>query len=576
MHIRPLVIISIGLFLLVGMVAAADQSTISSSSDWIVANGVDHSTITVNVQNSSLTRMPGVTVSFSVDNDTYGIINPASAVTDGSGIATTTFTAKKKSGTANITATFTYNDGASVNTVQKIYAQKIDHDTPYNAIFTYKNEVTVDTWTPFSISFSDAWGNPIDNRNPNNIHVIALHVGSVNGNAAFTGGVKDVTPTLDPQGNVSVLVKTDTVSGENLIWMKAFGAIKDQYKSIVGVTDAVPFSITQLIQPDSPASLPADMASDHKFTFIYTLHDKYGNVASNQTVWVRTSVGGEDQYLTSNVFGQVWFNYGPRGTAGVITLTASAVTNTSVTCSKDVEFYSTAPVSSVLSVNPETMPSLDVNGTSRALVRAKVMDIKGNPVSNQTVLFSLGTAVYDDPNAVRTSEPALQNSSALTDADGFAIVNFIPGGFTTNQSNLHYNPTATGKCYVTATWNGVSESVQVTWKNYPYLKVQTSVNPSTIAVNDTVDVTISMKGDGWALQGQPADVVIITDLAGGVGSGGLLTATKNADTAFVQNANNITYIGLVSFGNSPSTLQQYCKNALYRPGWGCSPVIETV
>jgi hypothetical protein len=573
MHIHRWIIISIGLLLLAGVVAAADNSTISSSSNWIVANGVDHSTIAAIVQNASAT-MSGVTVSFSLDNSTFGTISPVSAVTDGSGLATTTFTAKKKSGMANITATFTYHDGASVNSTQKTYAQNIDHDTPYTVIFTYKNEVTVDTWTPFAISLSDAWGNPIDNRNPNNIQVIALHIGSVAGNAAFTGGVTDVTLTPDLQGNVSVLVKTDTVAGENIIWMKALGAIKDQYKSIVGVTDAIPFSITQAIQPDNPASEPADMAGNHKFTFIYTLHDKYGNVASNQTIWVHTSVGGEDQNLTSNVFGQVWMNYGPRGTAGIITITATSVTNTSVSCTKNVEFYSTAPVSAVFSANPDTIPSLDVNGTSRAVLQAKVMDIKGNPVSGQTVSFSLGTAIYDDPYVIRTSEPALSNTSAITDANGFAEVNFIPGGFSTDQSNVHYNPTATGKVYVTAVWNGVPESAVVTWKNYPYLKVGTSVSSSSINVNDTFDVTISMKGDGWALQGQPADVVIVTDLAGGVGGGALLTATKSADTTFIQNANNITYIGLVSFGNSPVPYNNDAKSLYTAQGGGAPPSLK--
>jgi hypothetical protein len=93
-------------------------------------------------------------------------------------------------------------------------------------------------------------------------------------------------------------------------------------------------------------------------------------------------------------------------------------------------------------------------------------------------------------------------------------------------------------------------------------------------VNETVDVTISMKGDGWALQGQPADVVIVTDLAGGVGGGALLTATKAADTAFVQNANNITYIGLVSFGNSPVAYSNNAKTLYTAQGGGAPPSLK--
>jgi len=142
---------------------------------------------------------------------------------------------------------------------------------------------------------------------------------------------------------------------------------------------------------------------------------------------------------------------------------------------------------------------------------------------------------------------------------GIAQVTFIPGGFNTTDNKYGlFNPTATGTAIATATWNGQNPSATLTWKNYPYLKIKTVVNPSLVAVNDTVSVTISMVGDGWALQGKPADVVIVTDLAGGVGGGTLLGYTKAADTAFVKNATNTTWVGLVSFGNGPNA---YSTNA---------------
>jgi len=72
-------------------------------------------------------------------------------------------------------------------------------------------------------------------------------------------------------------------------------------------------------------------------------------------------------------------------------------------------------------------------------------------------------------------------------------------------------------CNIIATWNGTTKTVPVTWKNYPYLSVSTSVEPLVIGVNQTVNVTIGLKGDGWALGPRPADVVIVTNLAGGVG-----------------------------------------------------------
>lgn len=554
MHIRSFLILFFGLIAAVGAVTAADQSVIGSSSEWLVANGADQSTITVQVQNSSLARMPGVIVQFSVDNPAFGTFTRTSSTTDGSGLASTIFIANKKSGDATITATFTYNDSVSENSVQKTCTQKIDHDIPYTAVFDYTTEVIVGTETPFKVSFKDRWGNVIDTKKPDNPHTINLHIGSVQGGAAFNDGglyVKDITKTPDVQGMVSVNVKVDTVAGENIVWMKSFDAIPDQYRSITGITEGIPFSIDQFVQPDNPASLPADMAADHKFTFVYTLRDKYGNVAANRSVFVQTSAGGEDQTLVTNNYGQVWLNYGPRSIAGFITITATAVDNSSVTCNRQVEFYNTAPVNMLVTANPETMASLDVDPTIRADIRAKVMDVKGNPVTGETVTFSLGTPTYDDPAYVRTAEPELVTTTATTNNDGFAVVQFKPGGFTLDKRDPLYSSQATGHCIVTANWNGVLQTVQLTWKNYPYLSVQTSVNPSTVAVNDTVDVTIRLKGDGWALQPDPIDVILCTDRSGSMmkDNPDRMVSIMGAEKVFVgQLSFPRDHIGEVSFG----------------------------
>jgi hypothetical protein len=78
-------------------------------------------------------------------------------------------------------------------------------------------------------------------------------------------------------------------------------------------------------------------------------------------------------------------------------------------------------------------------------------------------------------------------------------------------------------------------------------------------VNETVDVTIALKGDGWALTSKPADVVLVTDVSGsmnsnvGDGSGNTkIQATKNALRNFVGQGNNRTYIALASYGYSPN------------------------
>ncbi|MDD1702146.1 MAG: VWA domain-containing protein [Methanoregula sp.] len=548
-------IILVCLVMLVLPVSAAsgpDQySTIASSASWVVANGADHATITVVAQNVS-TTFPNATVAFSVNTTDYGTISPASVLTDANGVATSVFTTKKKSGTAIIKAVITYGNVS----VEKTISQDIDHDSPYNATFFYDNSVTVGTETPFVINFRDKWGNLIDNRKSDDLHTVSLHISSVSGAGAFDYGgslVQDVTLPLDAQGNASVTVRVDTVAAENIIWQKSFGEVADHYPSITSVTDGVPCSMTVALTPDNPAALPADGAADHTFSFIYTLYDQYGNVASNQSLLLHTTWPSDtDLNLTSNSQGLVDFSYGPHESTGNISVTATSRTNSSVTLTKYIAYYSTEPVNMVVMASPESMASHDVDAAIYSNISAEVTDIMGNPVANETVWFTLGTPTYDGTYTIN-STPYLGNASAVTDDNGFATVTFIPGGFTRNSSDPHYNNQATGHCAVTATWGSVSQSVQLTWKNYPYLSVETSVSPETIAVNDTVDVTIKLKGDGWALQPNPVDVILCTDRSGSMmeDNPDRMVSVMAAEKSFVGKLSfPLDHLGEVSFGQS--------------------------
>ncbi len=568
MRVRLVLIALIGVFLLVAIGNAAlipDQnSTISSSAvnSWMVVKQL--STISVYAYNTTaLIPVSGATVTWSLNTTTLGSIGTTVSTTDASGLASTTFTAGTIPGTVNITATIS-SGGVPV---QETYTLNIDHDVPYTAVYNYQSVATVATIVPFNTTFTDRWGNPIDKRNPFNPQFITFTISSPSPNtAAF-----DINSTLvtmvslqpDMQGRIPINVLTDSVFGSNIIGISPVnGYINGEpdridYQYIVTVENGVPFSISQSVNPDSPPSLPADGASNHKFTITYTLLDKFGNPAGNQTVQLHTDFGDSDQFWMTNSVGQIAFNYGPHTTAGNVTITATAVANSSVNCSYTIQYYSTAPVNMAFSASPDTMPSIDANSSSTSSLSAKIMDVMGNPVEGQTVNFNIGTPSYDTPYV--SSAPYLVNTTAVSDSNGFATVTFVPGGFNTTDNKYGlFNPGATGSTVATATWNGISQTSQLTWKNYPYLKVTTSVSPKVVPVNGTVTVTISMLGDGWKLQGKPADVVIVTDLAGGVGGSTLLGYTKAADTAFVKNATNTTWVGLVSFGDGPNA---YSNNA---------------
>ncbi|WP_301665462.1 Ig-like domain-containing protein, partial [Methanoculleus frigidifontis] len=428
-------------------------------------------------------------------------------VTDANGRATATFTPGTLSGDAPITVRVTYPDGEIIQDC----LQQIDHAEPYAlAGLAYAAEATVGEETDIVVRLADRYGNPIDSRNTAESVIFA--VSSSGGTAGFVNGgdcETRIAVAVDTAGDATGTLRIDQRAGENIIVIDSPGSIPDTFFSILGVANAAPASIASVVSPStgSPPYVPADGTST--FSFTYTLFDRYGNPVQGQDLWVNTTIGGEDELLTTSSSGQVSITYGPKETTGRVTITATAAANASVTESREVEFTSTDPVNMLLTASPQTMPSRDVKPDSVALVRAKVMDIKGNPVENETVTFTLLSV--DNGTYIQTQAPQLGGQdvgvpvTAVTDGDGYATVPLTPGAFVT-RGMAGYDPTATGTCTVEAAWGNVTRTIVLTWKNYPYLSVETSVSPETVAVNGTIDTTIRLRGDGWALQPDPIDV----------------------------------------------------------------------
>jgi hypothetical protein len=546
-----------GLLILGGICSAAyipdDTSTVTTSKEWVIV--AQQSTITVLANNATGGPVTNASVNLVLNSTTWGTLSKMSATTDATGTITSTFTAGTTPGAVNITATITFEDNGTPYIIQKTYTQKIDHDAAYSAAYTYSVQATVATETPFNISYTDKYGNQIDNRNTADLHSVTLSIGSTNNEAKFNISgtyLQSTTIQLDANGKLFVNVLMDTAPSANNIYISPIGYIGNGLKTIYGIPNGVPFSINAVVSPDNPASLPADNEADHKFTLTWTLLDRYGNVAQNQSILIQIT-GKSDIYLTSNQWGSAVYNIGPTGLAQVITVKATPVANTTISNTTQLEFYNTAPVSMVFSATPQVMPSRDSSPNQTSTLVAKVTDENGNPVANETITFTMGTPSYDYTPAV-TAGPQLPITSAVTDDYGNAIVTFIPGSFNTSKANVTtFDATDTGTVTVTATWSTISQPLALTWKNYPYLKPNITINPTSVNVGDTFDVTISLTGDGWNLTGHPADVAIVTDLAGGIGGPQLLAQTQPAEKAFVGHATNDTYISLVTFGNAPRT-----------------------
>ncbi|MCC7565898.1 MAG: hypothetical protein KO206_06465, partial [Methanomicrobiaceae archaeon] len=502
---RILGLLVLGLLLLATGAAALapEEIAVSSSKEWVVADGSDSAAITVEILNASTTVDR---VEFSVDA-AYGNIS-------GGGTASATFKAATKSGTAPIQIRVRYLEGGEAHEVETVYDQKIDHDTPYQISYIdYDDEATVGETTDIVIGISDRHGNPVDNRRT--AETVRFSVGSPSGDAGFLNGSvyeSEIALPVDGTGHVTATLRVDTVAGENIVQVEPPSPVPDRYLTVFGIGNGMPHAIELAVAPyGNPIPfVPADGAS--VFTLTYTLYDEFGGPTADRALRITAEPGGEVKVLNSSSTGKVIISYGPRSTIGTVTITATAVDNESVTIAQQLEFHATDPVDMLLTASPQTMPSLDVDGSLRSSVRAKVIDVKGNPVQGQEVSFRIENIDHGGFNW--TSDPDLDATTAVTNENGHAIVQFSPGAFERE------NVAATGSCDVIAEWENanktihVTRTIRLTWKNYPFLSAMTSVTPETVEVNQTVDVGITLVGDGWALQPDPIDVILCTDRSG--------------------------------------------------------------
>lgn len=575
MKLQTYAYLAVGLLLLAAPAGALipDNITISASPVWLTAGGDNAATITVQVKNST-SPLEGVGVDFEVDS-TYGSISPLHAVTGSDGKAMADFRPGTVAGTVKITATVSL-EGPD-EPLKKSIDLHIDHAAPHKvANLWYEPEVTAGGEVDITVRMVDRHGNVVDSRREDALGIplqaenVNFMVGSPGGGAVFVGGTDKIVVPVDENGNATARLRVDTVAGENVVYIQPPKPIKGEYISITGTADGMPAGI--ICTPNPPgASVPAN--GKDKITLMYELLDAYGNPAGGKGLWVNASVEDpeKNRLIYSSSLGQVWVTYGPAESIGTVTINATVdnmspiVSNTTV-----LEFTSTEPEDMLLSASPQSMPGRDVKGDSVSELRAKVMDVKGNPVEGETVAFKIISNTSAPYN--QTVDQALKEMSATTDISGYAVVEFYPGAFTTDRKAPGWNATATGTATVQATWKNATRGVEVnrniilTWKNYPYLSVETEVTRANVAVNstdgisNTTDVTIRLKGDGYALQPDPIDVVLAIDRSGSM-KGQRIADAKSAAQIFVSMMDPARdRIGLVSYSNGATLNQPLGKN----------------
>lgn len=551
---------------------APDMVYFNTTKEWLVANNVDNCRVIFQAYNQSY-PIPNVDVEFSVLEPNMGSFNPVDQITNVNGSAESIFTVLHKSGNATLKAYYKYKiwDIETVKDIQ--YIQKIDHDTPFNLTsYNAPGEMSVGAVAPIIMEYSDQWGNKIDNRRY--IETVDFYVSSPMEDAGFLNEsllYPVVTIPVDIAGKATAWLQASSSPAINVVRVDPnMGSMPEKYFFVQGIANRTPIQITQMVSPEGYMGLPPKQYADgvSLYAFTYILTDQFGNGVMNTPVRISTSISGEERTVYTNSIGQAMVTYGPKSSIGKITVTATSLANTSVSCSKEVWFVSQDAESMQFSIVPDSMPSRDVESWVPGELLAKVLDENGNPVEGETVTFTLGDASYEETYTI-TDQPEIGNGAtnvtaggsvtAISNEDGYAIGYFYPGGFTPNWLDDHYDETASGTCTVTASWtNGVDKSstvsLPVSWKNYPYLSIETEVYPTTVNVTDTVDVLVRLKGDGWKLYPKPIDVVLTTDRSGSMLQDEpddrfvpVMLASKDF-TASMTVSLARDHVGLISFG----------------------------
>lgn len=519
-----------------------DEIVITTDTEWLVAGSSTPATLTAVVYNQSV-PLPGVLLTFSLlDPDTGSLTNP-SATTDGAGVGTVSFFPGTTSGNVTIRVEALYASGDELEAIEAQLIQPVDHGEPVAIDYiSYPQEATVGATVPISLLLIDAYGNSVENRRETALSLspeyVTMTVTSPGGNAVFLGAGENgatVSVPVDAEGFVNTSLGLETEPVDHVILIDPSPPqIPSRWRTITAIADGIPHSVHR--DPSaSPLYAPADGAS--KIDLFYTFYDEYGNRAGNRNIQftATTGTGTTTALYSTSSAGEIRISYGPVITVGEVTITCTAVDNETVHDTVALQFYHTEPVAMLLTANPQVIPSADLDSGITADIRAKVIDARGNPVPGETVSFSIQSV--DCGDYITTSNASLDGTEAVTNDDGLAIVTFSPSGFTTDPDHHGYSKNATGTAVIAAVWEGEEKTVSITWKNYPFLSISTMVEPETVAVNETITVTVTIIGDGWALQPDPVDVVLVIDTSGSMAgtdvSPNRMAAARNAAKEFV-------------------------------------------
>lgn len=364
---------------------------VQASSNELLSAGAEV-TVTVAIKSATNVGMPDQTVTFQVDN--RATLKGPSTKTNADGVATVRLSAGAKD---NRLVTVTVTAGTATGQISlPVVGTRLAITGPVSV----KAGVT----QPYTVRLVDSAGLPISNA-------------TLTGTSVLAGNVLGSIPRTDSTGQ-AIFNYTANVGGTDTLTVSGFGA---------------------------GAQLPITISGED-FTFETPGAGTEVNVGSTQSITVRYFKDGVAESgvavsfsTTRGVLSSTSGTIGPDGKATVNISSTSAGPATVMASlpgglgqiSLPLTFVSNNPSSLVLQANPGAVfPNAAGGAANQSTLEATVRDASGNAVANRMVNFSI---VKDNGNG-----GSLSAASALTDANGRAQVQFIPGALSTEKNGVEF------------------------------------------------------------------------------------------------------------------------------------------
>jgi len=506
-------------FLLVAVAGAAalmeDEISVAPDTAKITA-GDAGALITVSIDNQSAAIDR---VTFTYPGKTGDPSGTLSVTSDTTAPYQTRFTSTL-AGDADIVATVSYFEGGILQSAGKTCRIRVIPADPYaySEPISFDDEVEVTHTLPITVRMKDKYGNAINDETGVAVEfrVSAPGTGFVDGSTIS----QQVSVPFNAEGSCIATFQASTSAGPVIISVDpGYGDSLKYLATIEVVGERIPAEITAdfVTVPHYPLPFECPANGESYFDITYLVRDQYGNPISDYQVNFSTTLG-ETKTIFTNDGGLGGLEYGRRIALGNVTATAVAG---NITYDQELIFTGGVGTAYAVTTNPTNLPSGDVDPSARIAVQARVFNDYGTGVAGENVTFWFTPdSIWSSNNM--TSEPGIsltgasgwtQSSlTATTGLDGYATVYFKGGSFPV-RGEEDFDPFSRGNCTITAMWKSESKtSPVITWRNYPYLRVESEVSDVQVAPGDDLDVTIRLIGDGnELLNHNPIDVVLCLD-----------------------------------------------------------------